>query len=151
MSTDVPVLAVTATVTKPTFDCVVRRLSMENVCVIGLTPNHDNIHLSVTSNISLNKFIQPIAISLKHQGKNYLKTIIFCRSYADCNEVYDELARSLGPYLTFPPGCPNTCRYRMVDLFMRGSKDQAKEEVLQEYVKVDTHLHLKQLCIWHGY
>ena len=70
MHTNIPVLAVTATSTKSTLDCIVQRLGMENVRIVGMSPNRDNIHLSVVQNVTLFEFMQPIVGVLKDKGVN---------------------------------------------------------------------------------
>ena len=138
----VPILALTATSTKSTYNCIVKKLAMENVAVIGMNPTRDNIHLSVIPNIILSEFITPIAKSLKDQGLSFPKSIIYCRTYPDCNAVFDELVHSLGSHITHPPGYPKIFKYLMVDFYTRGSTDKTKQNVLDEFVKVGSHLRL---------
>ena len=57
MHTNIPVCAVTASPTKSTLDCIVQRLGMENVRIVGMSPNRDNIHLSVVQNVILLEFM----------------------------------------------------------------------------------------------
>ena len=140
LRSDLPVLALTATSTKGTFDCIVKRLTMENVQLIGLSPNQDNIFLSVNSSVSLENFIRPIAEGIKKEGTVYAKSLIYCRSYNDCNLVFDQLEHQLGPLITSPPHFPKIFKYRMVDLFTRGSTEVAKEYILKDFIKADTHL-----------
>lgn len=142
MSHDLPVLAVTATCTKSTKDRIVRSLNMEKICVIGLSPNRDNIFLSVISTSTLSDLIRPIAADLRIQNIKFRKTLIFCRTYNDCNIMFDELERALGPYITYPPSYPKIRKYRIIDLYTRGSTNKAKEEILQDFVKSDTHIRL---------
>ena len=75
LASDVPVLAVTATATCSTFDCIVNKLAMENVFISGLSPNRDNVFLSVIANVSLPKFASSIAEALKLQGISYPKSL----------------------------------------------------------------------------
>ena len=74
----VPVVAVTATATRPTYDCIVSKLSMENICIIGTSPDRSNIHFSVIGTKHLAEFINPISRDLKEQTVGYPKTLIFC-------------------------------------------------------------------------
>ena len=103
---NIPVLTTTATVTQSTYDIVVKRLAMENVVIIGLSPNRDNIFLSVQS-ITLCEFAGVIAESVRRNHLNHPKTVVFCRTYEDCNVVYDMLEEKLGSCITYPPGYPN--------------------------------------------
>lgn len=56
--------------------------------------------------------------------------------------MFDQLEHALGPHVTFPAGYPKIRKYRMIDLYTRGSTDKAKENVLQEFVKLNTHLRI---------
>ena len=141
MSHNVPVLTVTATCTKSTQECIVKTLNMENLSIIGLSPNRNNIYLSVIYTTTLKNLIDPIANDLQLKNVKFPKTLIFCRSY-DCNIVYDQLVSALGPYITYPPNYPKKWKYRIIDIYTRSSTDKAKEDILQEFVKVDAHIRL---------
>lgn len=108
---------------------------MENIALIGLSPNRDNIFLSVIPSMTLENFIGSIAKGIKEQQLDYPKTIIFCRSYNDCNVIFDELEQKFGSFITHPPGYPKVRKYRVIDLFTRASMDIVKEEVLMEFIK----------------
>lgn len=138
---NIPVLTTTATVTQSTYDVVVRRLAMENVVTVGLSPCRDNIFLSVKS-ITLGEFARHIAESFMSNKLNHPKTVVFCRSYEDCNIVYDMLEKKLGSYITYPPGYPNKRKYRILDLYTRASLDRIKEEVLSEFIKESSHIRI---------
>ena len=47
LPTNINVMALTATATKATLDCVIARLGMQNPVVIGLAPDRPNIKLTV--------------------------------------------------------------------------------------------------------
>ena len=138
---NVPVIAATATATKTTFQAVVKSLLMENVVVIGISPCRDNIFLTVTS-VSFSEFSNNVYTQLRMQGLNYPKTVIFCRSYSDCNLVYDKLELFLGPYITFPPGKPIVRQYRLLHLYTRASTDDVKKKVLDEFVKESSQIRI---------
>ena len=66
-------LTTTATVTQSTYDIVVKRLAMENVVIIELSPCRDNIFLSVQS-ITLGEFAEVIAENVWRNHLNHPKT-----------------------------------------------------------------------------
>jgi bloom syndrome protein len=108
--------------------------------ILGMTANRDNIHLSVVRFKNVKDFITPISSELAIQHSVFPKTVIFCRTYNDCNIVYDELVLQAGPYLTNPPGCPNTKDFRVAELYTRGSKEKTKQTILDEFVKLNSRL-----------
>ena len=114
---------------------------MENVVIIGLSPCRDNIFLSVQS-ITLGEFAGVIAESVRRNYLNHPKTVVFCRTYEDCNVVYDMLEEKLGSCITYPPGYPNKHKYRILDLYTRASLDRVKEEVLSEFIKETSHIRI---------
>ncbi|XP_003391654.2 PREDICTED: ATP-dependent DNA helicase Q-like 3, partial [Amphimedon queenslandica] len=130
----IPVLAVTATATHGTYDVVTKRLAMEDVVIIGLSPCRDNIFLSVKC-VTLADFVENIAESVRLNNVNHPKTLVFCRTYTDCNLVYDMFEEKLGSCITFPPGYPNSRKYRIIDLYTQANVDQVKKEILSEFIK----------------
>jgi bloom syndrome protein len=136
-----PLLAATATATKTTFDSIVSRMLMENPVVIGLSPCRYNIFLSVSTK-SLTEFIDGVVGVIKTQMINTPKMVIFCRSYGDCNVVFDCLENKLGDYITYPPGYPVVRKYRLIDFYTRASTDKVKEDVLKEFVKEKSQIRL---------
>ena len=77
LPSSVPVLAVTATSTKSTYNRIVKSLLMEKVCIVGLSPNRDSIFYGVIPTVSLSEFFNPIAEQLKEKGKVIPKLLYF--------------------------------------------------------------------------
>ena len=88
---------------------------MDNVVLIGLSPNRSNIFLSVVPSMTLEEFVASIASKIKSQNITYPKTLIFCHSYNVCNIMYDHLEKALGPFITNPPGYPVIRKYHIID------------------------------------
>lgn len=139
---NVPVLVATATATRTTYDCVVQRLLMQNVHLVGLSPNRNNIFLSVVPSESMDCFVKGISEEIKTQHTNFPKSVIFCRSYNDCNKMYDNFERALDVFITYPPGYPFTIKYRLVDLYTRASLLKKKVNILNEFTKIESVLRL---------
>lgn len=140
--TNVQVMALTATATRQTLDCVVERLSMKSPAVIGLSPEKDNITFNLNPAPTLYEFCSSLAKELRSQRNATPKTVVFCRSLKKCVDIYDNISRQLGKDITEPPGIPNVLPFRLMDLFTAASTADMREEILQEFCKPDTYLRL---------
>lgn len=138
----VNVLALTATATKNTLECVTSRLAMNWPAIIGLPPDRHNIKLSVQPCPSIPTMCRQLSDELKEKRILTPKTVIFCRSLKHCADMCALMKMFLGPDITYPPGQPSVLQYRLVDVFTAASDADMREEVLKEFCKVDTKLRL---------
>ena len=83
----VNVLALTATATKETLECVICRLAMYQPIIIGLPPDRPNIKLIVKPYLSIPTLCQQLSDELKEKRSLFPKTVIFCRSLKHCADV----------------------------------------------------------------
>lgn len=139
---NVQVLALTATATHETLDCVVERLSMKSPAVIGLSPERDNITFYVKRAPTLNEFCLTIAGELKSKRVNTPKTVVFCRSLKKCSKIHDTISWQLNKDITEPSDLPSVLPFRLLDLFTAASTPEMREEILKEFCKPDTYLRL---------
>ena len=70
--------------------------------------------LSVAPPMKLMCFAESIGDKLKTKRLSYPKTIIFCRSYQDCANLYTAVIQTLGKEKTEPPGHPNLLEYACI-------------------------------------
>lgn len=134
------VLALTATATKETLECVINRLSMKNPTVIGLSPERDNVMLHVRPAPTLKDMSLLLVKDLKSSRIQTPKTVVYCRSLKKCAEMYSTICNNMGDDITEPPGLPNIIPFRLVDIFTAASTLAMREEVVQEFCKPDTYL-----------
>jgi bloom syndrome protein len=123
-------MSVTATATKDTFDVICSRLSMKDPFLVGISPNRSNIFYTVKEMPKLDEFCEDVANHLKVKLLEYPKTVIFCRRYSDCIQMYHTLHLKLWENFTYPPKYPNMSDFRLVDMYTRASKIDMKEKVL---------------------
>lgn len=123
-------MALTATVTHATFKIIKQRLSLIDPVVVAVSPNRPNIFLSVVPAMKLESLVENICNALKRERVNYPKTVVFCRSYQDCINLYAAIIKHLGEEKTEPPGYPNFLEYRLVTMFTRASTSPMKELVM---------------------
>ena len=107
MPKSVNVLALTATATNETVDCVIEHLSMKNPNIIGHNADRSNIKYVVGPKISQKELCASLAHELLDLRNKSPKTVLYCHTLIECAEVYAQLKQCLGPNITEPPGLPN--------------------------------------------
>jgi len=130
----VHVLALTGTATPNVFDSVVKRLSLKDTAVIGLSPNRDNIKYHVEPLISVNHLCDMFAESIRTVRTEFPKTLVFCQTIAECSLMYRTLRKLLGEEFTDPPGFPDFHKHRLVDMYTRASSDDMKKKILVSFM-----------------
>ena len=58
------------------------------------------------------------------------RTIIFCRRYVECAQIYGLFQQYLNESFTDPPGAPNLVKYRLVDMYTKCTEPVIKEEIV---------------------
>ena len=139
---NVNILALTATATRNTLECVTSRLAMDKPTVIGLSPDRPNIKLSVQPCPSITTLCKQLADELKEKCSSTPKTIVFSRSLKHYADMCVLMRRHLGPHITDPPGLPSDLQHRLIDVFTAASDSDVREEVLKEFCKVASTLKL---------
>ena len=89
-------MALTATATRSTYDCILHCLSMKDVAVIAFPPNRSNIQYSVQTMTTIEDFSATMSSQLMKEGTDIVKTAVVCRKYLDCLMLYLRLKRKLG-------------------------------------------------------
>lgn len=137
----VNVMALTATATSDTLKVVKERLSLHDPAVIGLSPNVHNVFYSAAKLPKLQDFCSNLSTSLMRHRESYPKTIIFCRSYSDCGEIYRTVEIMMGSSFTEPIGYPKGLhQFRLVDMYTRASTSNMKQKVLESFVSTSSRL-----------
>lgn len=126
----VHMMALTATATAETLRIVSNRLCMINPVIVALPPHRDNVCYQVKNKIDLEEFSTRLCTNLERERLNYPKTIIYCRTYQSCINMYMAIKNKIGTGLTEPPGYPNISRYRIIDFFTSVLTTDKKEEVI---------------------
>ena len=134
-------MALTATATSDTLKVVTEHLSLDDPAVIGLSPNLPHVFNLAEKLPKLEDFCQHLSSSLMRDCVLYPKTIIFCRSYNDCGEVYRTIEIIIGPSFTEPYGYPHGLhRFRIVDMYTRASVRSMKEKILKSFASPNSKL-----------
>lgn len=85
-----PMLCLTATASKKVRKQIIKMLNMVNVKTVHLSPDKENVkHVVEKANVDLEEtFGWLIKDILKHKQETK-KTIVFCRSFKECGDIYD--------------------------------------------------------------
>ena len=128
-----PVVALTATATKETISAVAKRLNLKSPKIIALPPDRPNISYSVMQQPDLETIVDELARNLCQKGITYPKTVVFCRSYSVCAQMYMQLSCRFGSFLTFPVDMPNLQQFRVVNMFTRASTLPSKKQIISSF------------------
>ena len=137
---NVNVMALTATATKENYEAVCLRLSMSNPIIVGCSSYRANISYIVKPLPKMESFCKSLASDLKRMGMNYPKTVIFCRRYPDCSDLYRQLRMHLGDSITYPAGYPVLVRHCTVNIYTRACSESNKEKVLTHFCDTKSKL-----------
>ena len=127
------VLALTATATTTLRLEVSRILGMCDPLVVALSPCKPNIIFSVVPFQDLDSLFQPMIKGLKREKNLFPRTIIYCRRFSDCANLYSLFEKELGVDFTEPPGYPDVPDARYVDMFMSCTDPIVKESILSRF------------------
>jgi len=136
----VNVLALTATATKQTVDCVVERLSMKEPAIIGANVGRGNIKYIVKPRIAQTELCALLSDELLTSRASTPNTVVFCWTLLSCGNIYGNLKKQLGSNITEPPGLPNLVEFRLINLFTAATTSRMREKILTEFCKDDSTL-----------
>lgn len=131
---DVRMLALTATATAKLRVQVTLTLGMTDELVVSLSPCKANIMYSVMSMTTVADTFLPMVERLRKERISFPRTIIYCRRYEDCAELYQLFRDNLSLDFTEPPGSPDLPNFRLVDMYnMSCTEDIVKEEIIKAF------------------
>ena len=114
------ILALTATATAEVLSTVKTKLNLVDPLVIGLSPKRDNIKYYVEPLPKLDILCQLLCEGLNQHRNKFPKTLIFCRTIAECATLYKNVRDSLGGAFTEPAGYPNYHCFRLLRYVYQG-------------------------------
>lgn len=142
ISSNINIMALTATATQEIASAVIERLCMTSVNMIGASPDRSNIKYSVKPNQTMNGLCATLAEELIALRSNTPKTVVFCQTLKQCGDFYHKIKRLLGPQITDPPGVPAIVPFRMISLFTSASRAEIRAETLEEFCKPNSTLRM---------
>ena len=129
---DVKILALTATATMVTRQSICKILGMTNPAVVSESPNKPNIKYTLCLNPdTLEETFPPLVEEIKRYRQTTQRTIVFCRTYNACGQIYLFLKCRLWKEITEPVGAPDVAQFRLVDMFSACTHPKVKDTILR--------------------
>ena len=133
---EVPILALTATITKRVRNEVSNTLGLRNEAITAMSPCKANIKYCKKTFQSIKESLAGVAKGLSYQRTKFPRTIIYCQRCADCSDIFIYFQDYLGIDFTEPPNAPfEIPQFRIVDMFMGCTEEYVKEEIIKAFTK----------------
>lgn len=142
MPDGVKFMALTATASPLTRECIIRSLFMIQPKGVYVTPHKKNIVYFVKKKIGIEDFVRNIATLILAVGKYMPRMIIFCKQYDQCSAMYSLFKQYLGPDFTNPSSAPDLSKYRLVDMYTRCTEAEVKESILDSFSNPNGNLRI---------
>ena len=126
-------MALTATATTATRECVIKSLDMQKPTLVSVSPFKHNIVYAVAKKSSISSAFEPLAKQLAEKRTDMGRTIIFCRKYTEVTATYHFFKRTLCADFTEPPDAPDLARFRLVDMFTHCTHDSVKSSIMERF------------------
>lgn len=125
----VNIMALTATATSKLRTQVSHIIGMRNELIISKCPAKENVMFTAIELSTLEETFLPIVHKLHQLGIKSPRTLIYCRSYNDCSDLYLLFRTKLNSCFTYPPGAPDLPQFRLVDMYMSCTEEVVKDEI----------------------
>ena len=129
----VRVMALTATATVSTRRKIILSLNMKGCHVISRNPRKTNIKYMVLQKTSIEDDFFPIIEDVSLNDHSAERTIIFCRNFKDCFDIYQCFRMKLRRRMYYPPTAPQVSKYRLVDMFTSVTEESVKANIIRNF------------------
>lgn len=141
LSSEVRIMALTATATVALREEVISILGMKKPAVIAISPSKPNIMYVVIQADSLQQGFVNIMEGIKKQRAIFPRTIIYCQTLSDCGCLYLHFKNCLGEQFTEPKDAPDLPEFRLVDMYHSCTDPDIQANILQQFCK-KSHLRI---------
>ena len=129
----VRVMALTATATISTRRKIILSLNMKECHVISRNPRKTNIKYIVRQKTTIEDDFSAVIEDVSVNEHNAERTIIFCRNFRDCFDIYQSFRMKLKQRMYYPPTAPQVSKYRLVDMFTSVTEESVKTNIIQNF------------------
>ncbi|XP_011410065.1 PREDICTED: uncharacterized protein LOC105316681 [Amphimedon queenslandica] len=133
-SSSINFMALTATAALKTRKEVMRLLGMKNPITIIRSLEKSNIYYSVCKKDEVGVQLSYVMDELCEHRTVTDKTIIFCRTYRDCTELYLMFKRKWKDNIIEPPGYPVVTPFCLVDMFHACNSSSVKSGIIKSFL-----------------
>lgn len=137
-----PLIALTATATKPMRLDICRRLEMSACRYIFVSPDRPNIYYEALPRVDIRTDLSAIANEFKINKAEMARTIFYCRSLNRCADLYTFFLEKMGEDSYFPPGAPKLSQNRLFGMFHSNTPNYNKDVILQSMQRSDGKVRL---------
>jgi ATP-dependent DNA helicase RecQ len=137
---NVPVLAITATISPSSRECIQEVLGMHSPKLVVMSPSKPNMFNTLTKCDSVDEVFSPILDEILTLKLTFPRTIIFCRLMNECLDIYLFLKNGLGRDFLEPTNAPNLSQYRLVEMFHKHTDPDVKVNIIPSFTITATHV-----------
>ena len=101
--------------------------------MVSLSPCKPNIMYSVRAMSTVSDTFVPMVERLRKERTTFPRSIIYCRRYEDCAELYLLFKNALATDFTDPPGSPDVPMFRLVDMYMSCTEEIVKQDIIKAF------------------
>lgn len=105
--------------------------------VTSQNPCKSNIQYIVKTTIA--DVFAPVVNDLLVNKQDSQHTIILCRNFKECFDVYQYFRMQLKQDLYYPPTAPHLFKYRLVDMFMSVTDESVKTNIIRNFTLPSGH------------
>ena len=114
---------------------------MKKVLLVSQSSNKPNIFYSVNlDQKSIEEAFTPLVSEIQKKRITVDRTIIFCRPYTSCTNIYFFIKSQLGESISVPKGFPHYAELRIVDMFTACTHMSVKDVILKQFQQPDSTL-----------
>lgn len=135
----VKMMALTATATTVTRRKIISSLNMKSCHVVSRNPCKSNIQYRVRPKTTIADVFAPVVDDIQVNNRNAERTIIFCRNFKDCFDVYQYFRMQLKQALYYPQTAPRLSKYRLVDMFTSVTDESVKTNIIRNFTSPSGH------------
>ena len=114
---------------------------MRNPVNIIVSPSKSNITYIVRSFDSFTDAFCPLLEDLKRKRSLFPRTIVYCRRFIDCGNLYTFSRDSLGNSFTEPVDAPDLPQFRLVDMYLSCTDKSVKDSISKLFL-TESHLRI---------
>lgn len=130
-----PLVALTATATKPMRLDICRRLELSACRFIFVSPDRPNINYETFPRVDMKTDLSSIADEFKINKTAMPRIIFYCRSLNRCADLYTFFLEKMGEDSYYPPGAPKLSQNRLFGMFHSNTPTNNKEVILRSMQK----------------
>jgi len=100
--------------------------------------------------VNLTQLSEKVIKELTDKRLAYPKSIIFCKHYRDCSDLYLMIRRGMGKIFTEPVNSPDLSKFRMVEMYTSISTPAKRDDVIELFSTPNGQLRLVTATIAFG-